>query len=219
MFAGRSDAARRADPCMKKSQGFETITKTERSHSRSVVPGTQGNRPAAPHRQRQGLRSLGYTEIDKEETSGSTVRLEQLMERGSTFEGEEHRGTVRSAAEAAAMSASAPPYLLRFAWACAWTTSTWRWEYSDAARAGVIRLRAHRIRFLRSRGPLRCSSRSRRRAVLRACDDVCVGVSRVARPSDSTPVRLTAPGCPIAKTPCCNDCRCTVALAYGFGHV
>lgn len=34
-----------------------------------------------------------YTEINKEETSGRVVRLEQLMERDSTFEGEEHRGT------------------------------------------------------------------------------------------------------------------------------
>lgn len=48
-----------------------------------------------------------------------------------------------------------------------------------------------------------------------------VGVSeRFSLISDPTRIpRLTVPGCPTSKRPCCNDCRCMVALGYGFGRV
>ena len=57
----------------------------------------------------------------------------------------------------------------------------WRLGYSGAVvvvPVEVIHLPAPRIRSRRSRAPLRYSYRSRRRAVLRACDDdVCWYVS------------------------------------------
>lgn len=59
--------------------------------------------------------------------------------------------------------------------------STWRLEYSCAVPAEVIHLPALRNRFPRSPGLLRCSYPSRRRAGLRACDDVCWCVSMFGR--------------------------------------
>lgn len=53
------------------------------------------------------------------------------------------------------------------------------------------------------------------------CTTMPVGVSERSRGiADRTRVPpLTVPGCPTVKRPCCNDCRCMVALGCGFGRV
>lgn len=68
----------------------------------------------------------------------------------------------------------------------------WRLGYSGAVvPVEVIHLPAPRTHSRRSRAPLRYSYRSRRRAVLRACDDVCWYVSMFRWIQDETRIPRT----------------------------